>query len=94
MITGFMLCTTLRSFRKKCRNKYLLLGMGGDNSNILLIESTGLRISIQNVKSVNSGLSLSEGALKLMFHLPRKNGLTSLQRGKTVKCFQILLTLF
>lgn len=79
---------------KKYRNRCSLLGMGGDNTNILLIKSTSLGVLIQNVKSTDLGLPLSERAIKLLFLLPRRNELTDLQRGKTVVCFQILLTLF
>lgn len=79
---------------KKYRNRCSLLGMGGDNTNILLIKSTSLGVLIQNVKSTDLSLPLSERAIKLLFLLPRKNELTDLQRGKTVVCFQILLTLF
>lgn len=79
---------------KKYRNRCSLLGTGGDNTNILLIKSTSLGVLIQNVKSTDLGLPLSERAIKLLFLLPRRNELTDLQRGKTVVCFQILLTLF
>lgn len=79
---------------KKYSNRCLRLRMGGDNTNILLIKSTSLGVLIENVKSTDPGLPLSEGAIKLLFLLPRKNELTDLQRGKTVTCFQILLMLF
>lgn len=53
--------------------------MGGDNSNVL-IKSASLRALIQNTKSTDSGLPLSEKALKLMLHFPRKKKKLSLER--------------